>query len=91
MVRSKTICRHQFVGKPICRQANLAASQFGGKINKNDLPSLALKRRKKVLLFHKGNCKCSADKSENFNLKLLNALNLAMLLAQYYLFKFTIA
>ena len=26
---------------------NLAASQFGGKINKNDLPLLALKRQQK--------------------------------------------
>ena len=31
----------------ICRQANLSASQFGGKINKNNLPSLALKRQQK--------------------------------------------
>ena len=31
----------------ICWQANLSASQFVGKINKNDLPSLALKRQQK--------------------------------------------
>ena len=43
----ETIFRDQFVGKPICRQAYLAASQFGGKINNNDLPSLASKRQQK--------------------------------------------
>ena len=31
----------------ICRQSNLSARQFGGKINKNNLPSLALKRKQK--------------------------------------------
>ena len=31
----------------ICQQANLSASQFGGKINKNDLPLLALKQQQK--------------------------------------------
>ena len=65
----------------------MATRQFGEKINKNDLPSLALKRQQKSFVMSqrqlKGNCKCSADKSENFNLKLLNALNLAVFLAQY--------
>ena len=31
----------------ICWQANLSTSQFGGKINKNHLPSLALKQQQK--------------------------------------------
>ena len=30
---------------------NLSASQFGGKINKNDLPSLALKRQQKKFCY----------------------------------------
>ena len=73
-LRSKTIWR-----------TNLSASQFGGKINKNDLPSLTLKRQQKSFVMSQRQlyCKCLADKSENFNLKLLNALNLAMFLAQY--------
>ena len=60
---------------------------IGGKINKNDLPSLALKRQQKsfVMLLRqlKRQLKSSADKSENFNLKLLNALNLGMFLAEF--------
>ena len=36
----------QFDGKQF-GVANLSASQFGGKINKNDLSSLALKRQQK--------------------------------------------
>ena len=35
------------LAEKICRKANLSASQFGGKINKNDLPSLALKQQQK--------------------------------------------
>ena len=31
----------------ICWQANLEVSQFGRKINKNDLPSLVLKQQQK--------------------------------------------
>ena len=41
---------------------NLSVSQFGGKINKNDFPLRALKLESNW----KGNCNCSADKSENF-------------------------
>ena len=70
--------------------ATIWRGQFGGKINKNDLPSLALKRQQKNFVMSQRQLKrqiitskCSADKSENFNLKLLNALNLTMFLAQY--------
>ena len=35
--------------KTICRRANLAASQFGGKINKNDLPSLEVTAKSFVM------------------------------------------
>ena len=33
--------------RPICQQAYLAVSQFGGKINNNDLPLLVLKQQQK--------------------------------------------
>ena len=36
---------------------NLSASQFGGKINKNDLPSLALKRQQKGFVMSQGQLK----------------------------------
>ena len=39
----ETIRPDKFVGEPICRQANSSEKQF--KTNKNNLPSLALKRQ----------------------------------------------
>ena len=66
---------------------NLSASQFGRKMNNFDLPSIALKRQQKkfcnVFTAIEDNCNCSADKSENSQLKLLNALNLGIFLAEY--------
>ena len=60
-----TIWWDQFGGKQlvgqICQQVNLAASQFDRKINKNDLPLLALKQQQKSFVMHKGSCNCSAD------------------------------
>ena len=82
LFKSKTIW-----WKTICQQANLAASQFGRKVNKNDLPLLALKQQQKSFVMSqrqlKRQCKCSGDMSENFNLKLLNVLNLGMFLTEY--------